>query len=282
MTTMKFFGSIVCLLAFIFSAQNVHVQQSLAADQQSPNKTPQESNVTFQLIESIRFADGTTVKSIAKDKIDTLPDLPIRLGLNDHIDGVTLTKKRDDTVYVRTCREYDEARKQGYYPNSNFDYKMSFFFMHPCGLLNALEKASVPKQNFISDAEVSILNLELLPFQIFAENLAGQSSWDAPRDLETTYQQKIDNQELVITEKSQNVLYVEGSGMGQTLKEMVRADFNNDGIEDVLLFEHNFVKKGTFADAGIIVLTRKSVNGKFEVLRPLASQQPTGFPYWLK
>ena len=136
-------------------------------------------------------------------------------------------------------REYDEARKQGYYPNSNFDYKMSFFFMHPCGLLNALEKASVPKQNFISDAKVSILNLELLPFQIFAENLAGQSSWDADRDLETTYQQKIDNH-IVVTKKRQNVLSVEGSGMGQTLKEMVRADFNNDGIEDVLLFEHQF------------------------------------------
>lgn len=280
MTAIKFFGSIVCLLAFILSAQNVHVQQSLAADQQSPNKTPQESNVTFQLIESIRFADGTIVKSIAKDKIDTLRDLPIRLGLNDHIDGVKLTKKKDDTVYVRTCREYDEARKRGYYPNSNFDYKMSFFFMYPCGLFNALEKASVPKQNFISDAKVSILNLELLPFQIFAENLAGQSSWDAPRDLETTYQQKIDNQELVVMEKRQNVLHVEGSGMGQTLKEMVRADFNNDGIEDVLLFEHNYVKKATFASAGIIVLTRKSMNGKFEVLRPLASQQSSAFPYW--
>lgn len=282
MTVIKFFRSIVCLLAFILSSQNVHVQQSLAADQQTPNKTPQESKITFQLIESIRFADGTTVKSIAKDKIDTLRDLPIRLGLNNHIDGVTLTKKRDDTVYVRTCREYDDARKQGYYANSNFDYKMSLFFMLPCGLLNVLEKASVPKQNFISDAKVSILNLELLPFQIFAENLAGQSSWDAPRDLETTYQQKIDNQELVVIEKRQNVLHVEESDMGQTLKEMVRADFNNDGIEDVLLFEHNYVKKATFASAGIIVLTRKSMNGKFEVLRPLASQQPTGFPYWLE
>ncbi len=282
MTTIKFFRSIVCLLAFILSTQNVHVQQSLAADQQNPNKTPQESNVTFQFIESIRFADGTTVESIAKEKIDTLRDLPIRLGLNDHIDGVTLTKKRDDAVYVRTCREYDDALKQGYYPNSNFDYKMSFFFMHPCGLLNALEKARVPKQNFISDAKVGVVNLELLPFQIFFENLAGQSSWDADRDLETTYQQKVDNQELVVTQKSQNVLNVEGNGMGQMLQEVVRADFNNDGIEDVLLFEHNFIKKGTFADAGIIVLTRKSMNGKFEVLRPLASQQSSGFPYWLK
>ncbi len=281
MTTIKFFRSIVCLLAFILSTQNVHVQQSLAADQQKPNKTPQASNVTFQLIESIRFADGTIVESIAKDEIDTLRDLPIRLGENDHLDGVTLTKTGDDTVHVRTCREYDSALQHDYYPSSNFDVKMSFFFKHPCGLLNALEKASAPKKSFISDAKVGVVNLELLPFEMFRENLASKSSWDADRDLETTYQQKIDNQKLVVTEKSQNVLNVEGFGMGQMLKEMVRADFNDDGIEDVLLFEYHHVTKGTYADGGIIVLTRKSMNGKFELLRPSASQESAAFPYWL-
>lgn len=281
MTTIKLFGSIVCLLAFILSTQTVHVQQSLAADQQKPNKTPQASKVTFQLIESIRFADGTIVESIAKDEIDTLRDLPIRLGENDHLDGVTLTKTRDDKVHVRTCREYDSALQRGYYASSNFDHKMSFFFKHPCGLLNALEKASAPKKSFISDAKVGVVNLELLPFEMFRENLASKSSWDADRDLETTYQQKIDNQELVVTEKSQNVLNVEGFGMGQMLKEMVRADFNNDGIEDVLLFEYHHVTKGTYASGGIIVLTRKSMNGKFELLRPPASQEAAGFPYWL-
>ena len=279
MTAIKFIRSSICLLTFILCSQNVHIQQSLAADPQNPDKTPQESKVTFQLIESIQFADGTTVESIAKDEIDTLRDLPIRLGENDHIDGVTLTKTRDDKVYVKTCREYDDALKQDYYPSSNFDVKMSFFFKHPCGLLNALKKADLPKQKFISDAKVSILNLELLPFEMFVENLAGKSSWDE-RDLETTYQDKIDNQELVITEKSQNVFHVEGFGMGQMLKEMVRADFNDDGIEDVLLFEYHHVTKGTFAYAGIIVLTRKSMNGKFEVLQPPKSQQSSQFPYW--
>lgn len=281
MTTIKFFRSVICLLAFILSTQNIHVQQSLAADQQKPNKTPEASNVTFQLIESIRFADGTIVESIAKDEIDSLRDLPIRLGENDHIDGVTLTKTGDDKVYVRTCREYDSALQRDYYPSSNFDVKMSFFFKHPCGLLNALEKARVPKKSFISDVKVGVVNLELLPFEMFPENLAPKSSWDADRDLETTYQQKIDSQELVVTEKSQNVLNVEGFGMGQMLKEMVRADFNNDGIEDVLLFEYHHVTKGTYAYGGIIVLTRKSINGKFELLRPLASQESAGFPYWL-
>lgn len=279
MTVVKFIRSIVCLLTFILCSQNVHVQQSFAAEPQNPNKTPQVSKVTFQLIEKIRFADGTTVESIDKDEIDALRDRPIRFGLNDHIDGVTLTKTKDDTVYVRTCREYEDALKQDYYPSSNFDFKMSFFFMYPCGLFNALEKAGSPKQKFISDAKVSIVNLELLPFEMFAENISRTSSWDK-RDLETTYQQKIDDQALVIIEKSQYALHVEGFDMGQTFQEVVRADFNNDGIEDVLLFESHHIIKGTFAEAGIIVLTRKSMNGKFEVLRPPKSQRSPQFPYW--
>lgn len=279
MTSIKFIRSIICLLSFILCSQNVHVQQSLAAEPQNPNKTPQESKVTFQLIESIRFADGTTVESIDKDEIDALRDLPIRLGENDHIDGVTLTKTRDDKVYVQTCREYDSARKRGYYPSSTFDITMASFFKFPCGLLNALEKANLPEDRFISDAKVSILNLELLPFEMFTDNLAEKSSWDE-RDLETTYQDKIDNQKLVVTEKNQNVLDIEGFSMSQRLREIVRADFNNDGIEDVLAFEAHSVKKGTYRYAGIIVLTRKSMNGKFEVLRPPESQQSSGFPYW--
>ena len=279
MTAIKFFRSIICLLTFILCSQNVHIQQSLAAEPQHRNKTPQESKVTFQLIESIRFADGTTVESIAKDEIDTLRDLPIRLGENDHIDGVTLTKTRDDKVYVKTCREYDDAFKQGYYPSSTFDITMASFFKFPCGLLNALEKADLPKQKFISDAKVSILNLDLFPFEMFPDNLAEKSSWDE-RDLETTYQDKIDNQKLVVTQKNQNVLDIEGFGMSQRLREIVRADFNNDGIEDVLVFEAHSVKKGTYRYAGIIVLTRKSMNGKFEVLRPPESQKSSGFPYW--
>ena len=275
---MKFFGSIICLLAFVFSYHIGHAQPPLAADQQEPSRTPQDADVIFQLIESIRFADGTIVESIAKDEIDALRDLPVRLGENVGIDGVTLTKIRDK-VHVHTCREYDAALQRGYYPMSTFDITMSHFFKFPCGLLNALEKANLPEDRFISGAKVSIVNVELLPFEMFPGSLAEGSSWDE-RDLETTYQDKIDNQELAVTEKSQNVLDIEGFIMTQRLREIVRADFNSDGIEDVLVFEAHSVKQGTHRYAGIIVLTRKSMNGKFEVLQPPDSQQSSGHPYW--
>ena len=273
---MKFFSHLICLLVFICVSAHLYAQPSLTG-----GSTPQDSGVIFHLIAPLMFADGTVVETLAKDEIESLRDLPIDFGENVNIQGATLHKTRDDKVFVRTCREYDAARERGYSPGSTFDISMASFFKMPCGLLNALKPARLAKKRFISDAEVGIVNLALLPFEIFPENLAEASSWDQ-RDLETTYQQKIDTQAVVVTEKGKNVLVVQGFGMRQSLEEIVRADFNNDGIEDVLLFEGHHVRQGTYRAYGIIVLTRKSMDGKFEVLRPSDAKQSTAHPYWLQ
>ncbi len=267
---MKTFGIIICLLLFTISSQIIHAQQPLA----------QDSEVIFQLIESIKFADGTEVKSIAKDDIESLRDLPVRLGENKGIDGVTLSKRKVGKIHVRTCREYDEARKKGYYPVSTFDITMATFFKKPCGLLNALAKASLPQKRFISDGEVGIGNVELLPYALFPYLGETKSPQEAKKDSETTYQQKIENGELVVKEKSLNVLIVEEPGMRQSLREMVRADFNADGIEDILLFEYHWATQGTLRFGGIVVLTRKSMDGKFEVVRPVNPKQSSSDTYW--
>ena len=238
-------------------------------------KLSQEPDVIFQLVERLQFADGTAVKSIAKDDIDALRDRPMRLGLNNHLDGVTLTNEKDEDIHVRTCREYDSARKRGYYAQTNFDAKMSIWFKHHCGLLNALERAAVPKQRYISDSKVGITHLDLMPFSVFPY------ASDAEIASGATFQKKIENGELKVVEKKQNALTTEeGIDTGQSLREVVRADFNDDGIEDILLFEYHYAIRGTFGFGGVIVLTRKSVDGKFEVVRPANPAQSSEYPYW--
>jgi len=232
------------------------------------------SEIIFKLVESIKFADGTEVKSITKDDIDALRDRPIRLGENDHLDGVMLTNEKDERIHARTCREYDSAIKRGYDTYTTFDIKMSVWFKHHCGLLNALEGAAVPQRSYISNPKVGITNLDLIPFSLFP-NLSGDEI-----DLGATFEKKIRNGELIVIEKDQNVLTTEGIGMEQLLREVVRADFNNDGIEDILLFEYHYATQGTLGFGGVIVLTRKSMNGKFEVVRPPNSMQSSVHPYW--
>lgn len=246
------------------------LQQCLERNELSPsevakiledhNDQPQD---IFRLLESLQFADATEIRAVAKADIEDLRRRPIRLGLNDHIDGVTLTNDANEEVYVRTCKEYDQAIQSGYFALSNFDIKMSTFFKHQCGLLSSLQAASTPERSFIADPRTGIIDLHLIPFSLFP------SFGDVPTEgvCAATYQSKVDDGTIIIKRLRQNTLCVEEhGGMGQQLIEVARADFNGDGIEDILLFEYCYATHGTFGFGGIRILTCKSDNGLFEVI----------------
>ena len=94
----------------------------------------------------------------------------------------------------------------------------SFFQALPCGVLNALEKAEFAKTKVYLRCQSQHPQLGIAPFRdVRLTILPRKSSWDE-RDLETTYQDKIDNQKLVVTEKNQNVLDIEGFNMSQRLR----------------------------------------------------------------
>lgn len=216
----------------------------------------------FSLLEGMKFADKTEVRKIAKADIAALRDRPIRLGQNDHIDGVTLTNNQNEQVYIRTCREYNKAIKAGFFAYRTFDMKMATFFAHQCGLLTALEAAATPTMSFIEQPRVGVFDLELLPFSLFPE--MGEKIPD--KEPSSTYQTKVTDGTLVIKRLRQNLLeVVVPNGMGHQLIEVARSDFNGDGIEDILLFEYCWTTTGTFGSGGIRILTRKSTDGLFEL-----------------
>ncbi|ANV85050.1 hypothetical protein AWQ21_12095 [Picosynechococcus sp. PCC 7003] len=220
----------------------------------------------FELLEGMCFANSTEVRFVAKAEIEMLRDQPIRLGQNDHIDGVTLTNKNQETRFVRTCREYDEALKQGYFACSNFDIKMATWFEHQCGLLTCIQAATASRVSHISNPRVGILDLSLMPFSLFPR--IGEA--DEEGDLNATYQSKVDEGTLVVKRIRSNLLQVEESkgGMGQQLIEVARADFNGDGIEDILLFDYCYATHGTLGFGGICIITRKTNFSMFEAVLP--------------
>ena len=174
----------------------------------------------FKLTESIKFADGTEILTVGKSDIEALRDLPIHMGGNE-TDGVTLMEQETDKIHVRTCREYDSAVEQGYFPYTTYDITMESFFKYPCGLLNIFHTAKYPEQSFIVSPTEGILNLELLPLSFFP-----------------------------------------------VLTEVARADFNGDGIEDILLSEAVYAIRGSFRTYKITILTKKSMDGKYEKIQP--------------
>ncbi len=218
----------------------------------------------FELIESMPFANTSEVKSIAKADIESLWDLPICLK-NFNIDGLTFENREGKQTIIRTCRDYQSALEKGYSAPNNFFFKASVSFIQQCGLLKLLQSAETPEQSFISAPKVGVVDLELLPLSLFP--------WVGDEDIRIvelppnkTYQDKVRNGEFIVKNVSQNSLRIEGDGMGQQLIEVVRADFNRDGIEDILIFEYCYATGGTLGYGGIRILTRKSLDGKFEIV----------------
>ena len=91
--------------------------------------------------------------------------------------------------------------------------KLASFFKYPCALLNALEIASVAEESFITD--VGVVNVELLPFSLFPHIGESKSRQEFAKDLQTTYQQKIETGELVVRERTEHVLMLRKFTKGQ-------------------------------------------------------------------
>lgn len=224
-----------------------------------------EPEGVFALLEGMKFADASEVRIVAMADIESLRDRPISMGQNDHIDGVALSNDANEQVHVRTCREYSEALRAGFFAYSAFDIKMATFFEHQCGLLTALEAATMPQSSFIANPRVGIVDLELMPFSLFPD--IGEERTE--ENASGTYQSKVNDGSLIVKKLRQNLLQVtEPEGMGQQLIEVARADFNGDGIEDILLFEYSWATHGTLGYGGIRIITRRSAEARFELLVP--------------
>ena len=225
-----------------------------------------EPEVVFELTEGIKFANGPKRRFIAKSEIEALRDLPIRLWEEADI-GIILINDKDEKIHVRTCREYESALEQGYFGGpANADIKNAIAFGRQCDLLEYLQIATTPQKSFISSPKVGAANLELLPYSLFPL-LNSEIFNPESRDLNATYQSKVKDGVLIVKNVSQNLLRIEAPhDMVQELVEVVRADFNGDSIEDILFFEWNHASSGTFGIGGICILTRKSMDGKFETV----------------
>lgn len=222
--------------------------------------------LTFELVESIKFADGTEVKSITQADIETLRDLPIDMGGNK-TDGVTLTKRRNDKIHVRTCREYDAALEDGYYPSSTYDISMASWFKYPCGTLNLLERATIPQRSFLPTSKEGIFDLKLIPLSLFPVVTDFEQAYGYNIE-NLTYQDQVEKGLLKVTDKGQNWFSCEDDGLRQHLTEVARADFNSDGVEDLLLSEAVHATQGTYRTYDLIILTRNSTDEKFEKVEP--------------
>jgi hypothetical protein len=207
----------------------------------------------FALSKPLEFGDkltGTiTIKEICKTDLKKLKNLPI-YGSNDNGLGIEFNGK-----YYKNCEDGSSFEPLG----TNYAVSMSSFYKKNCQLLNdiAAHKIQKPVRTYIDNFDLS--KLDQIPAALFVVFLADdeankfKNSPEYKRNLDYLAANKL------IKNYSANALSLsfEFYDYRYEVNEIIRADFNNDGIEDISMNVGVYSIKSSYKSYYNIIATKR-------------------------
>lgn len=257
---LKLVHSIVLLALSILSAASLRAQNQ-------PTATARD--ITFTIETPLEFKGRIVSGPLRQSEIEKLLDLPVRNGVYDPSEGygVEMTtpapEYKDFMVY--SCREWKKALAAGAYAATTFAMSMESSFIHGCGLLFELQKARLPSKSFVANPKVSLANLDLLPAEMLNTETEDPEK-DAAQLRGLTVSKEVPKED--IEEAREDSLTLTYGNFRQSFWEGARADFNGDGIEDILVFTGGRAVGGTLGFSDYFFLTRTSPSGPLTIFRP--------------
>lgn len=231
------------------------------------------SQRNFEVLATLPFVDSELKGFLSSTDIDSLYDRPILPRLHG-LESLTLAKTTStnciEKIEVFSCREWAEAIQDGFYALTSYDIKEEFFFKRVYALVTALAKAKPADLCFISDLKVSIANFDLLPITVLPA--LSNEEW---QELQSYTSQGLGITDLIkkgdvkIISCSPLSLTLHYNYMGLYLTEILRADLNGNGVEDILVGCYEWALQGTLGFGNIIALTRLGVDQPFTILKDI-------------
>lgn len=226
------------------------------------------------LTSGIELFEGVAIDRLRPSNVGRLLDAPVKLGA-DLPNGLNLSHENGTTVYVRTVREYQHAFQAGYFGRTTFDMKMQAFFITASGVLRSLAACRPSSRSFIRVPHVGLCDIELLPSSLlhcFGEELEQEM---ALLEVHPTIAELVQVGAARLAKVSSTAVAVEFAGMRASLREMMRADLDGDGSEDILVaYQFNAVSGTLSFGLEPIALARRSFADAFEVTELLNSPNP--------
>jgi hypothetical protein len=210
-----------------------------------------------------------TTNSVFKDlkSLSEFPDL-----MKKNLEPVGLVKenpdkKTFDEKIANNCPQYLEYKSQGYEPNTNADIAMEGFFKLSCDPIQWLSQAKPSKKSFVKNYSFSKKSLKELPPSL--GGLGGDSSYK--EKLEKALSQgkswsgfdpsmkvkKVSSDQLEIANKGERIIF----------QILASGDFNDDGLEDLMLFIATYAVGGTYHAYETAIVTRKEGERRFRIVK---------------
>ena len=217
-------------------------------------------DLEVNLYQSLQFVGGVSVAALRRSEVDRLFYEPIAL-LNSQPARLDLEHTDGRTREIRTTREYRDAIAQGFIPTCHATAKFATLFDLPLAVFTAMERAQPARVSFIREPRTGIIDLKYMPVSMLPRGEISQEDSDCK-----TLEQIQSNGNLKVVSSTSHSLHIEYAYFSRIIVEIMRADLDEDGIEDILVYWYDSSLQGTYGDGGTLVLTRRTADALFERL----------------
>ena len=166
-------------------------------------------------------------------------------------------------MVVHTCREYRAAKTGKYYAETTYDIKSEAFLKTASAILDAVTRATVPAISYVNDPYCGVADLQLLPKEILPM-LAPDDEEEMASMEETSLSQLAQNGKIEIINVSSKQIHFTWKGWGALLSELLRADLDGDGSEEIMVQYYTYAIGGTHGHGEVLILRRTDPGQMFK------------------
>ena len=217
--------------------------------------------------ESIRpfYTEHNPVSSLLEVPIETLSNKDIqRMKVAKWSFEVEL-KKNGDVTQLNSCETLLEANSAGYKAMSYREYSSYKAQILSCKVIADIGKL---KPSHVSHIDAALLT-DRLPDNAPPELALIISKDDERRLAKAESWQEISHIKKIEQLDEYQVIYYDNSGGIQKLALVAKGDYNQDGIEDVILYMENSVEGGSYSTDDAFIITRLSAQAPYTLLKQL-------------
>ena len=239
----------------------------LSRDQVAGLVSPARSQDAFEVLKSVEFSSRIVTGLLERAEVAPLLDEPL-LPRRHGLDELNMANGSGERRAVKTCREWADARNEGYCAMTTYDIKEEAFFKRAYSTIQAFSRASIADSSFVDVWQAGLDSLDLLPVTLLPALSSEGVETPAALDVQgASVGDLMRTREVKVDQAARNYLSLTYRYMGKAFWAILRADLNGDGIEDVLVSTYEWATQGTFGAGHVTVLTRRGADRRFEVVK---------------
>jgi hypothetical protein len=248
------------------------INSALASGQVTPEEIEQlaaNENLDariFKLSPGAWIFENQPLGDLSAESYEANLDRPILL-YNGAV-GLELTNGNGEKLTVSTFRQFEEAKRNEYFAESTWSMNMAYqYFIGPLDLLRILRASRYAEKSFVRNPYLGLSDLALLPATLLwvTEDMTSDAAFRGQRDqLRGLTIKDMLGRGAQIDDVGSRLLAIHYDGGRTYLLELLRADVNGDEVEEIVLHRGCGPLGGTYRQASLVGLVRRSDTSMFE------------------